>query len=70
MTLRTRQPQSENAPAVLTDEQRQRVTDALESVQSENTRRNYASQFGKFRSWCEQESYPEVMSEVVEIAKA
>ena len=43
---------------ILTDEQRRRVADALESAQSENTRRNYASQFGKFRSWCEQEGYP------------
>ena len=57
-----------NAPAILTDEQRQRVADALESAQSENTRRNYASQFRKFRSWCEQESYsplpaqPEVLA--------
>ena len=57
MTLQTRQPQPENAPAILTDEQRRRVADALESAQSENTRKNYASQFGKFRSWCEQEDY-------------
>ena len=57
MTLQTLQPTSENAPAVLTDEQRRRVADALESAQSENTRRNYASQFGKFRTWCEQEGY-------------
>lgn len=34
-----------------------RVADALESAQSENTRKSYASQFGKFRSWCEQEGY-------------
>ena len=58
MPLRTQQSTSENAPAVLTNEQRRRVVDALKSAQSENTRRNYASQFGKFRSWCEQESYP------------
>ena len=57
MTLRTQQPTSENAPTVLTDEQRRRVADAPESAQSENTRSNYASQFGKFRSWCEQEGY-------------
>ena len=68
MTLQTQQPQSENAPAILTDEQRQRVSDALESAQSENTRKNYASQFGKFRSWCEQEDFsplpaqPEVLA--------
>ena len=36
--------------------------------QSENTRKNYASQFGKFRSWCEQGDYapllvqPEVLT--------
>ena len=68
MTLQTQQPQPENAPAILTDEQRRRVADALESAQSENTRINYASQFGKFRTWCEQESYshlpaqPEVLA--------
>ena len=68
MTLRTQQPTSENAPAVLTDEQRQRVADALENAQSENTRKNYASQFGIFRTWCEQEGYsplpaqPEVLA--------
>ncbi|MYE54438.1 MAG: tyrosine-type recombinase/integrase [Chloroflexi bacterium] len=68
MTLQIQQTQPENASAVLTDEQRQRVADALESAQSENTRRNYASQFGKFRSWCEQEGYsalpaqPEVLA--------
>ena len=56
------------APATLTDEQRQRVADALDNAQSENTRKNYASQFGKFRSWCEQENYsplpsrPEVLA--------
>ena len=43
MTLRTQQPTTENAPAILTDEHRRRVADALESAQSENTRRNYAS---------------------------
>ena len=47
----------DNAPAVLTDEQRRRVADALENAQSENTRRNYAGQFHKFRTWCEQEIY-------------
>ena len=68
MTLQTQQPQPENAPAILTDEQRLRVSDALENAQSENTRRNYASQLGKFRIWCEQESYshlpaqPEVLA--------
>ena len=68
MTLQTQQPQPENTPAILTDEQRQRVADALESAQSENTRKNYASQFGKFRTWCEQEGYsplpaqPEVLA--------
>lgn len=43
------------APATLTDEQRRRVADALEEAQSENTRKNYASQFRKFRLWCERE---------------
>ena len=68
MTLQTQQPQPENAPAVLTDEQRRRVADALENAQSENTRRNYASQVGKFRTWCEQENFsylparPEVLA--------
>ena len=31
-------------PATLTDEQRRRVADALESAQSESARRNYAGQ--------------------------
>ena len=68
MTLRTQQPQPENAPAVLTDEQRRRVADALKRAQSENTRINYASQVGRFRTWCEQEEYsplpaqPEVLA--------
>ena len=44
-----------NAPATLTDEQRRRVSDALENAQSVNTRRNYAGQFRKFRAWCERE---------------
>ena len=44
-----------NAPATLTDEQRQRVADALESSQSENTRRNYGGQFRRFRACCERE---------------
>ena len=58
----------ENSPAILTEEQRRRVADALESAQSENTRKNYASQFEKFRSWCKQEDYsslpaqPEVLA--------
>ena len=55
MTLQTQQPTPEHSPAVLTDEQRRRVADALENAQSENTRRNYAGQFRKFRTWCEQE---------------
>ncbi len=68
MTLQTQQPTSENAPAILTEDQRRRVADALENAQSENTRRNYASQFGKFRAWCEQEDFsslpaqPEVLA--------
>ena len=57
MTLQTQQPTTENAPTVLTEDQRRRVADALENAQSENTRKNYASQFGNFRSWCEQEEY-------------
>ena len=44
-----------NAPAILSDEQRRRVADALENAQSENTRRNYAGQYRKFRAWCERE---------------
>ena len=32
MTLQTQQPTPENAPAILTDEQRRRVADALESA--------------------------------------
>ena len=55
MTLQTQQPTPEHSPAVLTDEQRRRVADALESAQSENTRRNYAGQYRKFRAWCERE---------------
>ena len=54
MTLQ-RQQNTEIAPTFLTDEQRQRVADALEDAQSENTRKNYASQFRKFRAWCERE---------------
>ena len=53
MTLQTQH--TANAPATLTDEQRRRVADALESAQSENTRRNYAGQYRKFRAWCERE---------------
>ena len=45
----------EHSPAILTDEQRRRVADALENAQSENTRRNYAGQYSKFRAWCERE---------------
>ena len=60
MTLQTQQPTQENTPVVLTDQQRRRVADALESAQSENTRKNYASQFGKFRTWCEQEGYSSI----------
>ena len=55
MTLQTQQPTTENAPTVLTEDQRRRVADALENAQSENTRRNYAGQFRKFRDWCERE---------------
>ena len=55
MTLQTQQPTTEHSPAVLTDEQRRRVADALENAQSENTRRNYAGQYRKFRAWCERE---------------
>ncbi len=43
------------APTTLTDEQRRRVADALENAQSENTRKNCASQFHKFRAWCVRE---------------
>ncbi len=53
MTLQTQH--TVNAPATLTDEQRRRVSDALENAQSVNTRRNYAGQFRKFRAWCERE---------------
>ena len=53
MTLQTQH--TANAPATLTDEQRRRVADALKSAQSENTRRNYAGQYRKFRAWCERE---------------
>ena len=57
MTIQSQEFASSDLPAILTEEQRQRVVGALESAQSENTRKNYASQFGKFRSWCEQEGY-------------
>ena len=53
MTLQTQH--IVNIPATLTDEQRRRVSDALENAQSVNTRRNYAGQFRKFRAWCEGE---------------
>ena len=66
MTLQTQH--TANAPATLSDEQRRRVSDALESAQSENTRRNYAGQFRKFCAWCEREeqsalpAQPEVLA--------
>ena len=66
MTLQTQH--TVNAPATLTDEQRRRVADALENAQSENTRRNYAGQYRKFRAWCEREdqsalpAQPEVLA--------
>ena len=44
-----------NVPATLTDEQRRRVSDALENAQSVNTRRNYAGQYRRFRAWCQGE---------------
>ena len=53
MTLQTQH--TVNAPATLSDEQRRRVSDALENAQSVNTRRNYAGQLRKFRDWCEHE---------------
>ena len=53
MTLQTQR--TANAPATLTDEQRRRVSDALENAQAVNTRRNYAGQHRKFRAWCEGE---------------
>ena len=53
MTLQTQH--TVNAPATLSDEQRRRVSDALENAQSVNTRRNYAAQLRKFRDWCERE---------------
>ena len=52
-----------DAPATLTDEQRQRITEALESAQSDNTRRNYAGQFRKSRTWCEQEGYSPLLAQ-------
>ena len=55
MTLQTQQPTPEHSLVVLTDEQRRRVADALEDAQSENTRKNYASQRRKFRARCERE---------------
>ena len=69
MTLQTQH--TANAPATLTDEQRRRVADALENAQSENTRKNYASQLRQFQSWCHQENYsplpaqPEVLAAYV-----
>ena len=44
------------------------MADALESSQSENTCKNYASQLRQFQSWCQQENYsplpaqPEVLA--------
>ena len=55
MTLQTQQ--TVNAPALITEEQRRRVARALKNAQSENTRRNYDSQFRKFSAWCEHERY-------------
>lgn len=55
MTLQIQR--SVNPPAILTDEQRQRVGDALEDSQSANSRRNYTGQFRKFGAWCERENY-------------
>ena len=57
MTLQAQQPQPEKTPALLTDEQRRRVADALENAQSEYTRKNYDSQLRQFRSRCKQENY-------------
>ena len=60
-----------NTPATLSDEQRRRVSDALENAQSVNTRRNYAGQYRKFRAWCEREeqsalpAQPEVVAAYV-----
>ena len=69
MTLQTQH--TANAPATLTDEQRQRVSDALENAQSENTRRNYAGQHRKFRDWCErEEQFPLLASPEVVAAYA
>ena len=71
MTLRTQHSTPEHSPATLTDEQRRRVADALENAQSENTRRNYAGQYRKFRAWCEREkqsalpAQPEVVAAYV-----
>ena len=57
MTLRTQH--TVNAPATLSDEQRQRVSDALENAQSVSIRRNYAGQYREFRDWCEgEEQFP------------
>ena len=53
MTLQTQH--TVNVPATLSDEQRRRVSDALENAQSVNTRRNYAGQLRKFHDWCERE---------------
>ena len=69
MTLQTRN--TVKAPATLTDEQRRRVSDALENAQSVNTRRNYAGQLRKFRGWCEcEEQFPMPVSPEVVAAYA
>ena len=56
MTLQTHE-KFDNAPAVLTEEQRRRVADALARAQSENTRKNYASQLRQSQIWWRQENY-------------
>ena len=57
MVLELQQPTSRTSPAILTEDHRRRVADALDNAQSENTRKNYASQFRKFRRWCDREGY-------------
>ena len=53
MTLQTQH--TVNAPATLTDERRRRVSEALESSQSVNTRRNYSGQRRNCNTGCENE---------------
>ncbi len=48
---------NQSLPTTLTDEQRRRVADALEDAQSENTRKNYASQVQRFQAWCGREGF-------------